>query len=155
MHYGSVPINQEVMLLRDVETRWAMMEDRDFLNTAGIIRLPATVLERKIEWQEIIVACTGEVNIGYMHLDHLWSYTPFIATIWVEENQRSQGVGRAMVAFLETSTREKGVELIYSSSQCDEAAPQAWHRRVGFEECGILAGHNEGIGEVVFRKRVG
>jgi hypothetical protein len=35
----------------------------------------------------------------------------------------------------------------------DESAPQAWHRWMGFEECGFLAGMNEGgVGEVFFRK---
>ena len=37
------------------------------------------------------------------------------------------------------------------SSQVDEAEPQAWHRHIGFVECGILAGLNEGdVGEVFY-----
>ena len=42
---------------------------------------------------------------------------------------------------------------LYSSSQVDEPPPQAWHRHMGFQECGIIAGINEGgVGEVFFRK---
>ena len=43
--------------------------------------------------------------------------------------------------------------MLYSSSQADEPEAQAWHRRMGFEECGIVSGINEGgIGEVFFRR---
>lgn len=140
---------------KHINTQWATMEDWDFLNTAGVIRLPEAILKRKILWQEIIIARLDEVNVGYAHIDYLWSYVPFIATIWVVENQRRLGVGRAMLTFLEQTARSKGSGAIYSSSQCDEVEPQAWHRHVGFEECGILAGHNEGIGELLFRKQIG
>jgi len=38
----------------------------------------------------------------------------------------------------------------------DEPEPQAWHRRVGFSECGVLTGINEGsVGELFFRRRLG
>jgi len=38
----------------------------------------------------------------------------------------------------------------------DEPEPQAWHRHMGFVECGIINGINEnGIGEVFFRKTPG
>jgi len=43
--------------------------------------------------------------------------------------------------------------VLFSSSQANEPEPQAWHRHVGFEECGFIAGINEGgVGEVFFRK---
>ena len=40
--------------------------------------------------------------------------------------------------------------MLYRSSQVDEPDPQAWHRDVGFEECGIIAGINKGLGESLF-----
>jgi hypothetical protein len=34
-----------------------------------------------------------------------------------------------------------------------EPEPQAWHRHIGFTECGALVGINDGgIGEIFFRK---
>lgn len=45
------------------------------------------------------------------------------------------------------------IRALYSSSQVDEGEPQAWHRHMGFVECGILAGVNEGgVGEVFYQK---
>lgn len=138
----------------DFRVRWATLEDRDFLTTTGVTRLPEVVLQRKLASQEVIVACRKQTCLGYLLVDHLCSYVPFVATAWVVESERRLGVGRAMLSFLEEDARAKGNEVIYSSSQCDEVEPQAWHRRVGFEECGILSSHNEGVGEVFFRKRL-
>jgi hypothetical protein len=51
--------------------------------------------------------------------------------------------------------RGQGCPALYSSSQADEPEAQAWHRRVGFEECGLIAGINRGgVGEVFFRKQL-
>ena len=141
-------------MTQTIEARWATEQDTPFLKAAGVTRLPERVLQRKIEGREVVVAVNGGRPVGYAYVDYLWSYVPFIATIWVDGGERNRGVGRSLVAFLEDDTRAKGGEVLYSSSQCDEAEPQAWHRRVGFEECGILAGHNEGVGELFFRKKV-
>jgi hypothetical protein len=51
--------------------------------------------------------------------------------------------------------RSAGHSAFLSSSQVDEPNPQAWHRHMGFVECGILAGLNEGgVGELFFRKEL-
>ncbi len=142
-------------MTRAVAARWATEQDTPFLETAGVTRLPDGVLRRKIEGHEVVIALIDGRPVGYAYVDYLWSYVPFIATIWVDEGERNRGVGRSIVAFLEDDTRAKGGEVVYSSSQCDEAEPQAWHRRVGFEECGILTGHNEGVGELFFCKKLG
>jgi L-amino acid N-acyltransferase YncA len=58
-----------------------------------------------------------------------------------------------LLRFVEQDLRAGGYRALYSSSQADEAAPQAWHRKSGFQECGIIEGINEGgIGEIFFRK---
>jgi len=50
---------------------------------------------------------------------------------------------------------DQGFDVLYSSSQVDEPKPQAWHRHMGFEECGVINGINQGdIGEIFFRKRL-
>ena len=36
--------------------------------------------------------------------------------------------------------------------KADEPAPQSWHRHMGFAECGVISGLNEGIGEIFFVK---
>lgn len=134
--------------------RWATPADLDFLLAAGSVHLPATMLTRKIDWQEIALVEQNGVPTGYLHLDYLWSIVPFIALILVLEPYRRRGAGRTLLAFIEDHARAHNHTWLYSSSQLDEPEPQAWHRHMGFEECGILAGHNDGIGEVFFRKRL-
>jgi len=137
-----------------IDTRWAVADDVDSVQQIGNFHLPDPILHRKIEWQEVIVATIDHNYVGYLLLDYLWSLVPFISQIWVIESHRQQGVGKALLHFVETKAREQGQPLLYSSSTGDEVPPQVWHRHMGFEECGILVGHNEGVGEIFFRKRI-
>lgn len=112
-------------------------------------------LRSKLAAGEIVVAeITGE-RVGLLRLDHLWSAVPFVALVRVVEPARRRGVGRALVAFTADRARARGADVLLSSATADEAAPQAWHLAVGFEECGFIAGLNPGgVGEVVFRRRL-
>jgi ribosomal protein S18 acetylase RimI-like enzyme len=133
--------------------RFATLEDLHFVAQDQYILLD--IVKRKIEWQEVII---GEINadpVGYLRLEYLWSAIPYIALIRVLAEHRSKGVGKAMLRYTEEYLREKGHEVLYSSTQVNEAEAQRWHRGAGFEECGIIAGINEGrIGEVIFRKQI-
>ncbi len=138
--------------------RFARRDDLDFAYQDGYIR--GEVLRRKIEAQtlnpdrieDIVIAEWNGERVGYVRLEYLWSIVPYISLIQVLPEYRRQGVGKALLRFIETFLRDAGHEVLYSSSQADEPEPQAWHRYVGFEECGVIAGINEGVGEVFFRK---
>jgi GNAT superfamily N-acetyltransferase len=135
----------------DLVVRFATPDDLDWLAAQEYI--PAAIIARKIAVSEMVIAeLTGE-RVGFLRLEYLWSMVPYIALIRVSEAYRQQGIGRALLAFLESVLREQGHTSLLSSSQVDEPPPQAWHRHMGFEECGILSGINTGgVGEVFFRK---
>jgi len=125
---------------------WYEAEDRT---------IPAEVVRRKIEAQEIFIAELGGRRAGHLRLDFLWSKFPFIALIRVLPEFRRHGIGQGLLEFVEARLRDKGHDTLYSSSQVNEPEAQAWHRHLGFEECGILDSVNPGgIGEVFFRKRL-
>jgi N-acetylglutamate synthase-like GNAT family acetyltransferase len=131
--------------------RWATLYDVDFVGQDRFI--PTDVVRRKIEWQEVVVAERAGRRVGYLRLEYLWSMVPFIALITVLPAHRRRGVGRAMLGYVEAHLTDQGHDALYSSSQVDEPEPQAWHRHVGFEECGIITGVNAGgVSEVFFRK---
>ena len=114
--------------------------------------IPPDVLRRKIDLGEVILAVAGERTIGCLRLEYLWSSVPYIGVIYVWEDYHRKGVGRALVEFARAFLLERGHSTLYSSSEAGEPGPQAWHRAIGFEECGFLAGINEGgVGEVFFR----
>jgi GNAT superfamily N-acetyltransferase len=137
----------------DVSVRFAVQADLDFVRRDGFI--PTEVVMRKIDLGQVVVAEVDRQRAGYLRLEYLWSLVPYVALIWVVPEHRKQGLGKAMLAFVCEFLHESGHDALYSSSQVDEPEPQAWHRHVGFEECGVIAGLNEGgIGEVFFRKRL-
>ncbi len=140
-------------MTEEIEVRFATLADLDFAQQDRYI--PAEVVKRKIEWQEVIVAERRGSLVGYVRLEYLWSLIPYITLIYVLPEHRRQGIGKAMLRYIEAFLRDKGHDALYSSSQANEPEPQAWHRHVGFEECGIVAGINAvGVGEVFFRKRL-
>jgi GNAT superfamily N-acetyltransferase len=138
------------LLIEEISVRFATPADLDFLQQRS--HASAKILKRKVEWQEIVVAEWKGNPIGSLQFEYLWSLVPYIALIYVLPEYQRQGVGRALLHFVETVLREQGHRVLYSSSQVDESDPQAWHRQVGFEECGIIAGINKGVSELFFRK---
>ena len=143
----------------EIAIRFARLDDLDFAYQDGYI--PTEVLKRKIEGQlalnpdcieDVVIAEWNGKRVGYVRLEYLWSIVPYIALIRVLPEYRRQGVGKALLRFIETFLHDTGHDALYSSSQADEPEPQAWHRHVGFEECGFIADINEGVGEVFFRK---
>ena len=144
----------------EIVIRFARQDDLDFAYQDGYI--PGEVLKRKIEEQtlnldrieDVVIAEWEGKRVGYVRLEYLWSIVPYISLIHVLPEYRRQGVGKVLLRFIETFLRNAGHEALYSSSQADEPEPQAWHRYVGFEECGFIAGINDGVGEVFFRKRL-
>ncbi len=138
-----------------INARFATIDDFDWCAELDNHIPNETILRRKIAAEEILLAEANGQRVGYLRLEYLWSMVPYIALIRVRDDHRKRGIGRAMLAYLEAYLRERGYNVLMSSSQLDEPEPQAWHRRVGFEECGIINGLNEGgIGEVFFRKKL-
>jgi GNAT superfamily N-acetyltransferase len=108
-----------------------------------------------LDQRHVVIAERGERAAGYAYFDFLGVLNPFLAMIWVFDEYRGIGISRDILVFLEDHFRRGGHEVLYSSSRADGAVPQAWHRHMGFEECGFIIGLGEGdVGEVYFRKRL-
>lgn len=110
------------------------------------------IIESKVDMYEIIVAeLCGEI-IGYLKLEYIWSKLPFIGIILLKSEHRGMGLGRLMLKYLSDFLIANEHTILLSSSQVNEVQPQMWHRKMGFVECGILNGINEGgVGEVFFK----
>ncbi len=137
--------------------RFALMDDIDVVSRYNYIAnvAGADKVRHMIGARQVVVAERSEHPLGYAYFDYLGVLNPFLAMIWVFEEHRTQGVGRAILRFLEDHFRELGHGVLYSSSSATDSGAQAWHRRMGFEECGVIVGlGKEGVGEVYFRKRL-
>lgn len=126
------------------DLEWCVVEDS---------HVTELVIRNKIVQDEIIVAELDGQPIGYLRLEYLWSNIPYIGVIFVIDAYRQEGIGHKILSFLENYLQSRGHDQLFSSSQANESEPQAWHRSMGFVECGIISGLNEGgIGEIFFRK---
>ena len=144
-------MSEAFSLDEEVLIRFATPAEMDFLQQD--LHVPAQILERKVVSERIVVAEWNGSLIGSLEIDYLWSSIPYIALIYVLPSYRLQGVGKALLGFIELFLRNRGYDVLYSSAQANEPEPQAWHRQVGFEECGMIAGINRGgVGEIFFRK---
>jgi hypothetical protein len=116
-------------------------------------KLPMDVVLRKLRQGEIILLSVNDQPVGYLWFAFLWSSIPFIDLIHINSTYQKRGLSLILLGFLEDHLRSQGYDVLYSSSQIDEPLPQAWHRHMGFVECGVINGLNQGgIGEVFFRK---
>jgi GNAT superfamily N-acetyltransferase len=138
-----------------VNVRFAGLDDLDFCIKSDFKRIRSFQIKRKIEEREVIISEAEGEPIGYLRIEYLWLRMPYVGLIFIKEGHRGRGIGTAMIKFLESYLIANGHKVLYSSSQVNEPGPQMWHRRIGFEECGYIAGVNEGgVGEVFFRKNI-
>lgn len=136
-----------------VDVRFAELRDLDFCKRSDYKDVSEDTIGRKIEEKAVMLAEVDGKSVGYLRIEFLWLKIPYIGLICVHANYQRKGIGTAMIRFLEAHLRRCGHKVLYSSSQANEPNPQMWHRRVGFVECGYIAGINDGgIGEIFFRK---
>lgn len=57
--------------------------------------------------------------------------------IWVDEQYRDKGVGKQVVLFWEEQMKQKGFNLVMTSTQADEGA-QHFYRKLGYKDAGCL-----------------
>jgi GNAT superfamily N-acetyltransferase len=81
-----------------------------------------------IDQQQAVVAERDGVPVACACVDYLGVVQPFLAAVWVLDEHRRRGVGRAILRFLEDHLRARGHSVLYSSCVVDEKPPQDWHR---------------------------
>lgn len=152
------------------KVRFAELKDLDFCMKSDFSHVDAyrgrgfmeQFLRRRIEAKDVILAEIDGSPVGYLRIEYLGLIAPCLGIIGVNEECQRKGIGTAMINFLEEYLLKRkgrqvfkceGDALLYSSAEAIAVESQAWHRALGFKECGIIAGCNErGIGEIFFRK---
>lgn len=79
----------------------------------------------------------GETSVGLMWYLPIWNSMPFLNLIYILEEYRGKGFGRAAMEQWEQEMRRKGYRLALISTQVDEEA-QHFYRRLGYVDCGGL-----------------
>lgn len=152
-----------------INVRFAEKGDLNFCVRHDYKHLNEAIIKKKIEEEAVIIAEVNKQPVGYLRISYMWLIIPYLDIICVDEKFRKKAIGIKMIEFLQKYLRREGHRVLYSSSQANEPDPQAWHRRIGFEECGYIVGINHpdgnfsanseteytgkaGIGEIFFRK---
>src|SRR5258707_15128969 len=106
-----------------MDVRFAMPDDSDWC-VAHDAAAPAEAVRRKIPLEEIAVVEIGGQRVGYLRLEYLWARLPHIGLIWGEKRHRRQGIGRALLEFIEQTLRQRGHQQLLRSAQADEPNSQ-------------------------------
>ncbi|WP_379071821.1 GNAT family N-acetyltransferase [Mesorhizobium sp. UC22_110] len=123
---------------------WLLAHDR---------HVPERWITRCLSLGEYIIAEQEGEPIGFLRFSWFWGTIPFMDLIMVLPDHRRSGIGTAVFRHWEATMRAAGATLLMTSSQSDEAEPQAWHRRNGFRDAGSVAfGHLQSIPELFLVK---
>ena len=115
--------------------------------------LSSELLNRKLKYKEILVAKVEDKNVGFLMFEYLWSHIPFITQIWICADCRKKGIGTSLLNYFEQYLFVNNHKMLFSSSMENAKEAQAWHRHMGFKDCGTISEINDDdTGEVFFRK---
>ncbi|MBR2692270.1 MAG: GNAT family N-acetyltransferase [Aquamicrobium sp.] len=123
---------------------WLLAHDR---------HAPEQWIRRCLSLGEYIIAELEGEPAGLLRFSWFWGTIPFMDLIMVLPDRRRSGIGTALFRHWEAAMRDAGATLLMTSSQADEAEPQAWHRRNGFRDAGSVSfGHLQPVAEVFLVK---
>ena len=106
-------------------------------------------LERKIGRGE----CFIMPDRGILRYSFFWDEIPFMNMLFVKENERGRGYGRALVSYWENLMESAGYSRVMVSTRSDENA-QHFFRALGYHDCGGLM-IDPGPLELIMMKRFG
>ena len=73
--------------------------------------------------------------IGWLRWNLFWDNTPFMNLLYLLEDYRMQGYGRALTRHWEQLMQEKGYASCMTSTQANEGA-QHFYRHLGYDDVG-------------------
>ncbi|NKQ35103.1 MAG: GNAT family N-acetyltransferase [Chloroflexi bacterium] len=130
---------------------YAALSDLDYLARRDG-HVTAVTLRAKIERQEMVIIRHEEQPIGWLRFGYFWDEHPFMNMLWLEDQYRGRGWGRALVAWWEEQMQMCGHYLVFTSTQSDESA-QHFYRKLGYRDCGALFLPDEPL-EIVLMKNL-
>ncbi len=114
-------------------------------------------VEQKQKDGTLWVAIVDGKVIGTFGYVREWSHgANYLEGIVVDAEYRRSGIGSKLLERFIQVCREEQTNQPYalSSTSVDNAASISVHRKMGFEECGIMKGLHYGKDEILFRLRV-
>ena len=130
---------------------YAGQEDFEWLRTKDY-HIDATILKRKIDAKEILVAKSNGKIIGWLRFGLFWDLIPFMNMLVIEEEYRNKGIGKKLVQCWEREMKKSNFTLVMTSSLSNENA-QHFYRKLGYVDAGSLLLPKEPL-EIIFTKAI-
>lgn len=127
-------------------------------NTTAIWSVAPATLETRRAWlldrqgrgSPVLVAAEGDVVLGFASYGDFRPWDGYLHTVehslYVYPDAQGRGVGRALLATLIERAEAQGKRAMVAGIEAGNTASVTLHRRVGFEEAGLLreVGHKFG-----------
>ena len=114
--------------------RRATLSDLPFL-AAHDVHLPEGESENVLRAGRILLFEVDGGPVGWLRWGMFWDNTPFMNLLYLLEDYRRQGLGRALVRHWEQQMRTAGHALVMTSTQANEDA-QGFYRHLGYTDVG-------------------
>ncbi|MBQ3268931.1 MAG: GNAT family N-acetyltransferase [Clostridia bacterium] len=93
------------------------------------------LFERKAAAGECYMAEIDGAPAGLLRWNLFWDAVPFCTLLYIRQEHRGRGIGRALMARWEADMRAAGHGMAMTSTQADETA-QNFYRRLGWRDAG-------------------
>lgn len=131
--------------------RRAGKSDIEILSTLDWhIRKPE--LESAVSLGRVLVAENSGTFLGWLRWNLFWDNTPFMNMLFLLEEYRNKGYGKALVSYWEKMMQEEGYLLVMTSSLSNETA-KYFYRKLNYVDSGGLLLPGEAL-EIIFTKKI-
>lgn len=139
-----------------IKLKKAEMWDADFWLSVDR-HIDEAVFLRKCRDGMAYLILEDEEPAGVLRGSFFWEMIPFLDLLFLPEEKRGRGIGKAAMTLWETEMKEQGYTTLLLSTQADEEA-QHFYRRIGYTDCGCLLlndGTHRQPAELFFKKELG
>lgn len=91
----------------------------------------------KVKEKQAYILMVDDKKIGVLRYNYMWDLFPFLNQIYLDWSYHKMGYGRKLMEFWESEMRQKGYDLLMTSTQVNEEA-QHFYRKLGFKDCGSM-----------------
>ena len=98
----------------------------------------------------LLMETTAGQPIGWLRWNLFWDNTPFMNMLYLLEDYRMQGYGRALTRHWEQLLREKGYVAAMTSTQANEGS-QHFYRHLGYTDIGGFLQPGEAYELILFK----
>ena len=84
---------------------------------------------------------------------YTWGGCAYVSYLWVDQSERHQGLGTALLVAAEEHAKTKGCSVVFLATHSFQAP--RFYERMGYKQQSILQDHPIGYTSFIFAKRLG